>query len=534
MSNEELNKDFGQQFKLSQELNLSKKKIIKQVQGLIINAISKNLPKEDNGKIGVLFSGGVDSTSICFILKELGVDFICYTAALEEPGMEKAPDLVWAQKAAKKYNFPLKIRKINLKQTEKYVKKTASIIKSSNVVKIGVALPFLLALEQAQKDGTKYVFSGLGTEEIFAGYERHKKAAEKKEINKECLAGIRMIYQRDLERDLRVAEYCGLKLLLPFLDKKLVDFALKIPGKYKIGKIRKSGEGKEKEKTLGKLIFRQAMQDLGLDKEVAMRPKKAVQYGSKIDRALGKLAKKQGKSKSGYLQQFYQGPVRLAALVSGGKDSWLAAHLRAGKGDEIACLITIESENPDSYMYHTPSIDLVKEQARAAGLPLITEKTKGEKEKELNDLKRALERAKKEYAIEGITTGALFSNYQKERIEKIAKSLGLKVFSPLWQMDQEKELKLLLKEKFDFIIIKIAAYGLDKKWLGRKLDQKSVNELIALARKIQFNPAGEGGEYETLVLNCPLFKKRMIIEKTEIKEESEECAELVIKEVRVG
>ena len=85
--------------------------------------------------------------------------------------------------------------------------------------------------------------------------------------------------------------------------------------------------------------------------------------------------------------------------------------------------------------------------------------TRGEKEDELIDLKKALQKAKKKYRIEGVVTGALYSNYQRERIEKVCDSLGLKIFSPLWHVSQEEEMREIIRAGFKIMLSSIAAYG---------------------------------------------------------------------------
>lgn len=133
--------------------------------------------------------------------------------------------------------------------------------------------------------------------------------------------------------------------------------------------------------------------------------------------------------------------MKLGVLFSSGKDSNYALHIMQERGYSIECLITIKSRNPDSYMFHTPNIDLARLQAEAMGLPLLETFTEGEKELELEDLKNAIIQAQKEFGIEGIVTGALYSSYQKDRIEDICNELGLESFSPLWHMDQEQEMR---------------------------------------------------------------------------------------------
>lgn len=225
--------------------------------------------------------------------------------------------------------------------------------------------------------------------------------------------------------------------------------------------------------------------------------------------------------------------MKLGVLFSSGKDSCYSAYIMKSKGHELTCLITLISENKDSYMYHTPNIHLTKIQSKAMNVPLVIQNTKGEKESELEDLEKALKKAIKEYEIKGIITGALYSQYQKSRIEKIARKLKLKVFSPLWHMSQEKEMRNLLKNKFEIVLTSIAAEGLDKTWLNKKLTNKHIDELVKLSKKNGLNVAGEGGEFESLVLNCPLFERKIKIVDSETREENKNTAKLIIKKVKL-
>ena len=259
--------------------------ILIKLKDLIIGSIEKNVHGK---KFGILFSGGIDSTLIAFTAKKLGKNFTCYTTALEEKGLKKSEDLEYAEMISKGLGFELKTIKLGLKEVEEYLKKVIKITGKTDVVTVGVGATFLPACEQAKKDGIKIIFSGLGSEEIFAGYERHEKADD---INKECMAGLKNIKERDLDRDQAITDYCGLELKLPFLDKELVDYALKIPGDYKI----KEG--------VKKLVLRKTAILMGLPEEYAMRKKRSAQYGSRIDSAILKLAKKNGfKYKADYLK----------------------------------------------------------------------------------------------------------------------------------------------------------------------------------------------------------------------------------------
>lgn len=208
--------------------------------------------------------------------------------------------------------------------------------------------------------------------------------------------------------------------------------------------------------------------------------------------------------------------MKLGILFSGGKDSTYAAYLAKKYNHELTCLITIASENKDSFMFHTPSINKTLIQAAVMNLPIILQKTKGKKEVELKDLENAIKLAKKKYKIQGIVTGAVASVYQASRIQKICDDLRLECFNPLWQKSQIELLDDLIKNKFNIIIIQVAAYPLDKSWLGRKIDKSFIKEIKILSEKYKINQAGEGGEFESLVLNCPLFKKPLKIKKKTI------------------
>ncbi|MEK6945471.1 MAG: diphthine--ammonia ligase [Nanoarchaeota archaeon] len=203
--------------------------------------------------------------------------------------------------------------------------------------------------------------------------------------------------------------------------------------------------------------------------------------------------------------------MKLGVLFSGGKDSCYAAWLVKNEGHELTCLISMFSENKDSYMFHTPSITRVEEQAKTMNLPLLIQKTRGKKEDELKDLEMAIKNAKEKYKIEGIVTGALKSVYQASRIQNICDKLNLKCINPLWQKDEIEYLNDLIKNKFKAVITAVAAQPLDEKWLGRVIDKKFIEDVKVLKEKYKIHPAGEGGEFESFVLNCPLFKKELKI-----------------------
>lgn len=164
-----------------------------------------------------------------------------------------------------------------------------------------------------------------------------------------------------------------------------------------------------------------------------------------------------------------------------------------------------------SYMFHFPNIRWTRLQAEAMGLPQLAEETPGVKEEELDDLRRAIRRAKETYRLEGICTGALASVYQKTRVEKVCDDLGLVCISPLWGIDPETYLRRLVDDGFVVAVVSVSAMGLGPEWLGRVLDHHAIDELVALGRKYKFNVGLEGGEGETFVLDAPTFTRKVDI-----------------------
>jgi diphthine-ammonia ligase len=200
--------------------------------------------------------------------------------------------------------------------------------------------------------------------------------------------------------------------------------------------------------------------------------------------------------------------MKLGVLFSGGKDSTLALH-KAAEKEDVACLITLVSENKESFMFHTPNIDVTALQAEALGLPLIQKVTAGKPEAELKDLEEAITQAVKAYSIEGVVSGAVESVYQSERIQRICNRLGVWCFNPLWQRNQKALLEEIVAKGFKVLVSGVFAYPLDSTWLSKELDAELIGKLLHLEKEFGLSPSGEGGEIETTVLDAPLFKKKI-------------------------
>ena len=198
--------------------------------------------------------------------------------------------------------------------------------------------------------------------------------------------------------------------------------------------------------------------------------------------------------------------MKLASLFSGGKDSTYAIYKAKQDGHSIECLVSIFPQSEESYLLHYPNISATSLQATAMKIPQIQSRVDTtDPQIELEELQNLLEKAKKDFGIEGIVHGGLFSDYQRTRFETIGNNLNLKVLSPLWHIDQKNYLKELLDSKFKFIITSVTSAGLDESWMGREITGDDVEQLILLSEKYGFNLTFEGGEAETFVVDCPLF-----------------------------
>jgi diphthine-ammonia ligase len=204
--------------------------------------------------------------------------------------------------------------------------------------------------------------------------------------------------------------------------------------------------------------------------------------------------------------------VRVLSLLSGGKDSVAATYVAKSHGFEVvgACSLVVTGE--DSHMFHRPNSRWAPLVAQAMGLRSFTRETQGEAEKELDDLAALLEDAKKQTDADGVVVGALGSEYQRTRVERIGHALDLKTFTPIWHKDPLEYMKWLIQARFHVRFVAVSAEGLGMGWLGRLLTPRAFEALCNQSQRFRFHLAGEGGEYETLVTNGPFFQRPLIVD----------------------
>jgi len=250
----------------------SEQEIIDEIEKLLINSTKKTPPEN----FGVLLSGGLDSSLLTLLLKKLNRKFVCYVVEFYHPNFKQAEDIKYAKSLAKELDVNLKIVKVSLEDAEKVLPDVINIIKRDEVPMVSIALAVYFCMEQAQKDGLKLMLYDCSLDCLFAGLQKHRLSED---VNKACVKSLEKTYKVDFPRDCAIAKNFGIKLECPFLDNKLISFALNLDPKYKI------------KKGIEKYILRKTALKLGLKKEISFRKKRAIQYSSNSQKMIKKIAK---------------------------------------------------------------------------------------------------------------------------------------------------------------------------------------------------------------------------------------------------
>ncbi len=227
--------------------------------------------------------------------------------------------------------------------------------------------------------------------------------------------------------------------------------------------------------------------------------------------------------------------MRVAVLASGGKDSAYAAWWAQLQGWEVVSLVTVLVKGDDSMMFQLQNTWITAFQASSSGVPWKPIISFGEEEEEVGDLESSI--TAEGYIldfneifppgieipenlvihngpldIDGLVVGALRSDYQKTRIERMCQRLGIASFSPLWHKDQGEHMQSFLEHGFGVVFTSVSTEGMSADWVGRTLDGESLNELRDLSKRHRFNLDGEGGEFETIVVSAPHMRRDVVLE----------------------
>ena len=255
-------------------LNVSKDTLKTQLKDFLIASVEKRI--KGLSKVGIIFSGGVDSTLLAKIALDLGVETSLYSV-----GHRDSVDIKFARRAATDMGLPLQVRTVDVDDVRKYTKLVLNAIEEFNLMKLGVGMPSYIASEMGHLDGLKVMLSGQGADELFGGYNRYLKFYEDKgeKAQEDLKTDIFNLYHVNLQRDDAVTMANNIELRVPFLDLNIINLAMDIPMEYKINSYNDN---------LRKCILREVAAELGVPDEIVKRPKKAAQYGSGIHKIMVK------------------------------------------------------------------------------------------------------------------------------------------------------------------------------------------------------------------------------------------------------
>ncbi|GEM_PF-410562 len=243
--------------------SIIKKKIRKYINRSIKRRVEKN--------VAIAFSGGIDSTIVATLASKFA-DVKLYTV-----GLSDSPDVNWSKEASKYLNLEHKVIEMDISDISRYIPLTLKAIGRVSRLDIGIGLPLYVASEAAFKDGYDTMLSGQGSDELFGGYDKFKKS---KKPEKTILKSVKNIANRDIERDAAVMRKNSIQHRAPFLDQDVIRLALSIPWKIKNNKIEKQ-------------ILREAFKGI-VPKKILKRNKKSLQYGSRVDREIDRIARRNG------------------------------------------------------------------------------------------------------------------------------------------------------------------------------------------------------------------------------------------------
>ncbi|MDG6224735.1 MAG: diphthine--ammonia ligase [Candidatus Thermoplasmatota archaeon] len=223
--------------------------------------------------------------------------------------------------------------------------------------------------------------------------------------------------------------------------------------------------------------------------------------------------------------------MKVCCLFSGGKDSAYALHRILLSGMEVPVLLVVKPSDRDSYLYHSPGIEISNLYQGMTGIP--TEIVEAPEEGESEHLTSVLKDLKARYGLDAICSGALLSDFQRMKFSACAMDAGLISYTPLWRKDGARYMRELLEQGFSYMLLSYSSAGFKPSDLGMPVDNSMLERFMSISKRWGPHPAFEGGEAETLILSAPLFPKRLEV-KGQVEVEGEYNARFVIEEAKLA
>jgi asparagine synthase (glutamine-hydrolysing) len=248
--------------------------------GALRAAVQKRVEGRD--RVGIIFSGGIDSVLIAFLVQELGVPFRCYTVGCGE----RSADVEWSERLARRFGFPIQTRRLSESEVEALLPEVIRDIEDHSLNQVEVSIPMYAANRMAQEAGERVLLTGQGADELFGGYSWYPRvvaqdgfeAFEARSWEDTCL-----LFKECLEREDKISMAHSLELRVPYLDPEVIRVAFQVRPEWKV----ESGDD-----ALGKRFHREYCQWIGVPEDVAHRVKEAAQHGANVHDTIGSIAAK--------------------------------------------------------------------------------------------------------------------------------------------------------------------------------------------------------------------------------------------------
>jgi asparagine synthase (glutamine-hydrolysing) len=257
------------------------KSSVRAYRNALLNSMKKRT--QDIDRIGIVFSGGIDSVLLAWIAKKMVPMVTCYTC-----GFEGSRDIEYSREIAAALDLDLRVSELGVKDVEEMLPEIIHTIEDSNAGQVEVAIPVYGAVRLAHDDGIRVMLTGQGADELFAGYPWYSKIAKLHGYSKmrERMADdLLLLYKETLEREDKISMAHSVEIRVPFLDVEVVKTAMAMDPRLNIDGTRGY---------TGKLVHREAAVSLGIPDSIAFRTKDAAQHGSGMHEAIDSIARKRG------------------------------------------------------------------------------------------------------------------------------------------------------------------------------------------------------------------------------------------------
>jgi asparagine synthase (glutamine-hydrolysing) len=266
---------------------------IRAYEKILLAAMKKRT--QDFDRIGIIFSGGIDSVIIAWLAKKMVREVICYTG-----GIKGSSDIIFARQIAKKLKLKLRVNELTNDEVEQMIPDIIHTIEDTNAGQVEVAVPVYAAVKLAHEDGINVMFSGQGADELFGGYSWYTKVVEKKgyqKLREHMTEDLLLLYKETLEREDKITMSHGIEMREPFLDMEIIRLSMQIDPRLNV---------RGDDDVFGKHVHRQTAQKLGIPRNIAYRIKEAAQHGSGMHDVFDSIARKHGFDEAAISKQYLE------------------------------------------------------------------------------------------------------------------------------------------------------------------------------------------------------------------------------------